>query len=72
MSLQFSALARVKADYNKQSIVQDDLSAPPGTVRTMFEGAYFGEISPLLNCKRSATVIARNYGTYGALNKEAL
>ena len=37
----------------------------------MSEGAYFGEVSPLFDCKRSATVIARNYGTYGALNKEA-
>ena len=38
----------------------------------MGEGSYFGEVSPLFDCKRSATVIARNYGTYGAVNKEAL
>ena len=37
----------------------------------MSEGAYFGEVSPMFDCKRSATVITRNYGTYGALNKEA-
>ena len=38
----------------------------------MGEGSYFGEVSPLVECKRSATVIARSYGTYGSLNKNAL
>ena len=38
----------------------------------MGEGSYFGEVSPLVECKRSATVIARSYGTYGELSKEAL
>ena len=38
----------------------------------MTGGSYFGEISPLFDCKRSATVIARVYGTYGAFNKEGL
>ena len=45
---------------------------PPGVVRTMSGGTYFGEISPLFDCKRSSTVIARVYGTYGAFNKDGL
>ena len=38
----------------------------------MSGGTYFGEISPLFDCKRSSTVIARVYGTYGAFNKDGL
>ena len=45
---------------------------PPGVVRTLGHGNYFGEVSPMFDCKRSATVMARNYGTYGELNKESM
>jgi len=33
----------------------------------MKEGEYFGEISLLYNCKRSATVQVADYGMYGAI-----
>ena len=74
-SLQFSQEARRKAIIDRTTSSEEAvevLGPPPGTVRTMSEGSYFGEVSPLIECKRSATVIARSYGTYGALNKDAL
>ena len=33
-------------------------------------GAMFGEISLVFDCKRTATVVSRNYATCSALNKE--
>ena len=50
----------------------DEKELPPGVIRTMNNGMYFGEISPLFDCKRSATIKARVYGTYGAFHKEGL
>ena len=45
---------------------------PPGVVRTLVNGDYFGEVSPMFDCKRSATVMARNFGTYGELDKDSM
>ena len=45
---------------------------PPGSVRALSSGNYFGEVSPMFGCKRSATVMARNFGTYGELKKDSM
>ena len=66
-SLQFNRAARMK-----QAEGDAKAGRPPGVVRTLSCGNYYGEISPMFNCKRSATVMARNYGTYGELDKEAM
>jgi len=39
-------------------------------VRVLVEGAQFGEIGVAYNCKRTATVLTRNYNTLARLSKE--
>lgn len=40
------------------------------TVARLLEpGSHFGEVSMLYNCKRSATVIAKNYCTCAKINR---
>jgi len=38
--------------------------------RTFKKKRNFGEIALLYDCKRSATIMAENYGTMGVLGKE--
>ena len=45
---------------------------PPGVVRSLTTGNYFGEIAPMFKCNRSATVMSRNFGTYGQLKDESM
>lgn len=39
------------------------------TVRILKPGHLFGEVALLYNCKRTATVISKNYCTMAKLNK---
>ena len=38
-------------------------------IRLLCEGAHFGEVSLLFNCKRTCTIISRNYNTILFWNK---
>eukprot|EP00356_Strombidium_inclinatum_P000085 CAMPEP_0170510876 /NCGR_PEP_ID=MMETSP0208-20121228/66001_1 /TAXON_ID=197538 /ORGANISM="Strombidium inclinatum, Strain S3" /LENGTH=106 /DNA_ID=CAMNT_0010794369 /DNA_START=223 /DNA_END=543 /DNA_ORIENTATION=- len=39
-------------------------------IRLLTEGDHFGEIGVVFNCKRTASVISRNYNTMARLSKE--
>jgi CRP-like cAMP-binding protein len=39
-------------------------------VRIIKEGGHFGEISMIYKCRRTATVISRNYNTLARLDEE--
>ena len=41
-------------------------------IRLLCEGHHFGEIALLYNCKRSCTIISRNYNTIARLTKDRL
>ena len=47
--------------------VRSEASKDPPTIRTLWEGAHFGEIHLLYRCSRSATVISNNYNTLARL-----
>lgn len=40
--------------------------------KLLTEGFFFGEVGVLYNCKRTATVISRNYNTIATLTSEDL
>ena len=58
-SMQFNRAARVKQEKEEKSPI----------VRTLAAGNYFGEVSCILDCNRSATVTSLNFGTYGTIDK---
>lgn len=66
-SLQFNKAARLLQEQGASKA-----GLPPGVVRTLTEGDYFGEVSPMFDCPRSATVMARNFGNYGEMEQESL
>ena len=72
-TLQFSRAAKEEA--RKVSLADKDLdnqgAPPPGCVRTLGAGDYFGEAACIFGTRRSATVAARNYGTYGELDQDS-
>ena len=49
---------------------QEGQTKNKATIRELFPGNYFGEVSLIYNCDHSATVKAMNYGTLGRLNKK--
>ena len=38
--------------------------------KLLYEGDHFGEISMIYKCRRSATVLSRNYNTMAVLSEE--
>jgi CRP-like cAMP-binding protein len=51
------------------NIVEDDLKSYDA-VKVMVEGDHIGEIGLIYKCKRTASVISRNYNTLAKLGKE--
>ena len=41
-------------------------------VRSLVAGNFFGEVACIFDCKRSATVTSRNFGTYGIIDKNTV
>lgn len=50
--------------------VRDERGRVHENVRQLVEGNHFGEVALVYSCKRSATVISRNYNTLANMNGE--
>ena len=50
--------------------VRDHLGNEHDNIRVLNEGDHFGEISLVYRCKRSATVISRNYNTLASMEED--
>lgn len=60
----------VKQDHLNPDPLNDEMSLNKGNEQILlYEGAHFGEIGLLYDCKRTATVCSQNYGTLAKLKK---
>ena len=51
-------------------MARDENKIEHPNIRTLREGGHFGEISMIYKCKRSASVMSRNYDTLAVLGED--
>ena len=57
-----------KGKFEVEIIQYGTQDGKPEFLRTLKEGDYFGEVSIIFGCKRTATVRVKDYGMYGTLD----
>lgn len=65
------SLRFIRSYYIKQELTRNAKSGSH-IVRSLQPGDYFGEVAPVVNCRRSATVKSNSFGTYGQIDKETM
>ena len=65
------SLRFIRSYYMKQELTRGDKSGKH-IVRILQPGNFCGEVSPVVNCRRSATVKSQTFGTYGQIDKESM